>query len=176
MAKNRASSNSTSHGKTLQVLKTSLVQMAFQPVQTSSAKETTGAKSLLSKNLHTVLPPMKQHLKLTAHFSAHLRHADLAPYKEAVGQSSGCVGKALHIRSFIFRFCIFALAFFFDCLNNYFLDKESKVKLGDKKCLVNWKCGQFCTFFVLLTYQTSRYQKMIPMLIPYHSSKQLNNK
>ena len=42
--------------------------------------------------------------------------------------------------------------FFFDCLNNYFLDKESKVKLGDKKCLVNWKCGQFCTFFVLLTY------------------------
>ena len=59
-----------------------------------------------------------------------------APYKEFYFQ-------ILHICTSIF---------FFDCLNNYFLDKESKVKLGDKKCLVNWKCGQFCTFFVLLTY------------------------
>ena len=60
------------------------------------------------------MPPMKQHLKVTAHFSAHLRHADLAPYKEAGWLEQRLCWKSAPYKEFYFQILHI-------CTGNFFL-------------------------------------------------------
>ena len=55
------------------------------------------------------------------------------------GLEQGLFWKSTPYKEFYFQILHISTGIFFsDCLNNYFLDKESKLKHGNKKCLAQW--------------------------------------